>query len=352
MLMLDQSERWISFNETFLEPSPHDADYTEMSVILDLLYEKFQTGECVKMINNNTAALRITDFEIDQENGIAFILFQYSDKSITNPVFSDLETGELRTEPKLDGEGIAVSAHYVISLKENDVKNTYVTILENIPGIGRTRLDAFLASEFREICKNDTSFEYTKNKIGYRPIPRTLGLATQSLKDDLNNGYLSHISLIKHTNSKSEFDEDGYTKEKSRIIEIKLSDKFNGDDAHKIINLMKKRGFKNGYELMKVKFKNEKTRTINVETRVEDAFDVLYTRQEKLSFDKLLEQCVISIDLDIKEKMTNYMKIVRLECKKIFVENNKRQTRQKDKQTLLEEEIKEIEKKINELETT
>lgn len=43
------------------------------------------------------------------------MLIQLCDKNGSDPVFGELTTGNLRVEPKLAGEGIAVSCHIVIS---------------------------------------------------------------------------------------------------------------------------------------------------------------------------------------------------------------------------------------------
>jgi len=51
----------------------------------------------------------------------AILLLQLCDKNGSDPVFGELTTGNLRVEPKLAGEGIAVSSHIVISTSVADL---------------------------------------------------------------------------------------------------------------------------------------------------------------------------------------------------------------------------------------
>ena len=156
---------------------------------------RFERGESVKLINRETAAIRIQQLRMDVHGGTAHFLLNYSDMNTTDPVFGNLQTGKLRLEPKLEGEGIAVSAHMVVLLDPEPTTGTYLVALEDVLGVGRTKLSPFLTSEFRAV--SDFPFRDIDDQIKRsRPVVEILGRPSQQLRDDLNAGRLSEIELL------------------------------------------------------------------------------------------------------------------------------------------------------------
>ena len=112
--MINEKQRWIYFYDKLLKSYPEDAPYFNMYEIMKELHDRQQQGNSVKLINNETAAIRINEMRFDEANSTVCLLIQYADKTVSDPVFSNLQTGEIRVEPKLDGEGVAISAHMLV----------------------------------------------------------------------------------------------------------------------------------------------------------------------------------------------------------------------------------------------
>jgi len=303
--MLDQNKRWVNYYKNFLKPSPEDAPYTKMSEILETLHERFLSGECVKLIENQTSAIRIRDMAFNKENQVATLLFQYSDTKISDPTFANLETGELRVEPKLDGEGVAVSAHMVLSLiPEHPRGATYLTLLEDVPGIGRTKIEPFLTSEFRAVFE-----EHYQNAEGrtlkYRPTSEISGYAKESLKEGLQKGVLTGLEFKKYKNVEVDFDEPGFVKVDSYTMKLKLKRKLEGDEALSLIDRVRRKAKASDYQDMVVRYeRNEgKGKTFNMSTAREDAADALYSKFEIITVTDALPQCLPEIREEFATKM-------------------------------------------------
>jgi hypothetical protein len=111
-----------------------------------------------------------------------------------------------------------------------------------------------------------------------------------------------------------EFDEEGYLREDSRSVRIKLQRRLRGADALEVVNRLRKRALADGYSNLRVKFKRDagNTRTVDVPTIREDAGDVRYVRYERVSgFERAMEQSVGEIRADMIEKMLRLLDSVR-----------------------------------------
>lgn len=310
--MLDMWERWIQFHELNLKSEPEEAPVINLKDIIPKLTERWKSGESVKLINNDTAAIRIQDLKTDKNNNVTVLLIQYTDKNVTDPVFSHLETGKLRTEPKLEGEGVAVSAHVVISHAPlNGNVDSYRLLLEEVPGLGRSRIAPFLKSEFKVACAD--MFEFKDEGTGrlkkYLPSVEVLGDLSAKLADDLNTGsVLQGIELVQHKPGKTGFDEENYFTEVSRHIKLRPVLK-SGNDIFNVLEKVRDLARKDGYDDIKVRYKlqKEKQKTATLGTSKEDIADILIVRDEKIKSEEVLGQCLEKISLGFAKKMITLM---------------------------------------------
>jgi hypothetical protein len=310
--MLDMWERWIQFHELNLKRDPEEAPPIKLEKIIPLLTDRWKGGNSVKLINNETAALRISDIKTYPKSKATVLLIQYTDKNVTDPVFSHLETGTLRTEPKLDGEGVAVSAHVVLGHEPlNGNPESYRLLLEEVPGLGRSRLSPFLKSELKAASTNE--FEFNDEESGKlkkcSPVAEILGDLSGQLSDDLKDGsILQGIELIKHTRGKSGFDEENFFVEVSR--HIKITPVLNSGDG--IIGLLKKVGIlakKDGYDDIKIRYKlpQGKQKTATMGATKEDIADTLIVKDEQIKSDEVLGQCREKISDNFAKKMIDLL---------------------------------------------
>lgn len=293
--MLDPWKRWVQFHELYIKSSPEEAPAIDLNTLVPHWLARIQGQQAVKLINKETAAIRIVEARHDKKESALALLFQYADKNVTDPAFGHLETGQLRVEPKLEGEGIAVSAHVLISLKPHDTENLlYRFLLEEIPGLGRSRVSEFIRSELKTI--SDGLFDFRDPDDGfvskpYYPASEILGTPTKKLSDEIEGGcVIQGIELVKFSKGPSKIDEEGYYEEASRTLKLIPS------KAASIVELMAKvkdLAKRNGYRDIKFRYKHPggKQKTATMNGSQSDTVDTLVLRSEEIKSDELLPQC-------------------------------------------------------------
>lgn len=302
--MLELNQRWIHFYGVTLRSAPDDAPLFDLQSSLITLQKNFKGGKLHRLIHKGTACVRISQMIINGNARRASILFQYSDSKMSDPAFSDLASGELRSEPKLEGEGIAVSAHAIIYLdpiKPNGLE--YLMLLEDAPGIGKAKLTPFLNGLLKEFCSKE--FENVEgNILNSYPVIGFDHLANQSLSDDLENGELRFIELFKNQTI-NELDEDPYLDKVTATVKIKAVAKSSGQGAVDFINRTKEVGQSKGYTDMRVVFKKQEgnQRSVRLSTLREDAGEAVFGRMEVVTTDYDLAQCIAKIDVKFLAKM-------------------------------------------------
>jgi hypothetical protein len=303
--MLGSWERWVFLYDLKLGSNPKDAPLIPLRAVFDQLVPRYERGDSVKLVNKDSAAIRLQRLHIDKNTATVRLLINYADTNVVDPVFADLRTGKLRFEPKLKGEGVAVSAHMVICLDPQPKSGTYLVALEDVPGVGRSKLAPFLTSEFKAVAH--FPFRDVDDRVkASRPLVEILGHPSQQLRADLSSGTLAGIELVKMVLDGGEFDEEGLLKEERRLVRCKVQPRLRGEDALDLINRLRGRGHASGYSGLKVRFKRDagNTRTVDVPTIREDAGDVQYVRYERVSgFDQPMEQSISDIRSDMLSKM-------------------------------------------------
>lgn len=310
--MIKQNVRFLHSLISTFEYLPDYADPITMKEIMDKLYVRYQKGECVKLIRNESASLRIKKMEFDHTNNIVMMLIHYFDKNVSDPVFGHLETGSLRQESKLEGEGIAVSAHLAFSLiPTKDKINYYETILEETPGVNRSRLAEFFTSEFKTV--SDFIFEHNGSMVHSRPKLNMSGHLSKGLEEDLKEGKFIGIDLIKYE-SKDQLDEDSVLIPKKHILElaVRKGSKVSNNKYIDIVQstLNRHRGDYDDF-IVKFKQKNNRQKSVTIESRIENAKEVLYTKSEEVQLTFPIDQCVDSFNNEITEKMKDLIFIHR-----------------------------------------
>ncbi|BBP86021.1 hypothetical protein PHLH8_56630 [Pseudomonas sp. Pc102] len=270
--MLDQYERWVHFYTLTLQSIPLHAPPFTLIECIELLRKKTNDGKCFNLIERQTACVRITDLKINDDATLATFLFQYSDSKVSDPAFSDLQSGETREEPKLDGEGIAVSAHAVLRLNPLPGRQVeFLFLLEDAPGVGKTKILPFLNKEIKALLARDFVDPDDNKRKACHPHFDLGHHISQTLREDLEKGELRFIEFVKDFNV-AELDEDPYLKRLSNTVKVKVAPKTYGDEAISAINKVKNFFNKNGFDHMKVIYKRPegKQRSVDLSTFRED----------------------------------------------------------------------------------
>ncbi len=307
--MLESTVRNILFFDTILKPHHEKIEHIPLDGILRSVEIENGIEPFVKLIDNDQAAVRLNQVEIDQDKQIATLLISYADKRGADPVFADLQKGTLRAETKLEGEGVAISAHLIFSLKREFPSGLYAALLEDVPGVGRTLLDPFLRSVF----KNASSYTFeNENKKQQKtwPVPTLIIKQSEQLIKSLKSGgYLTEVEVTKY-NSASGFDTIENLEEKKTTTTIKIEGRPTGEKAKDILNKLKIVANSKGYFDMRVKWinSNKERKTVSLGTARADAGDALYGRVERVTLDTAVPQCTSIINREIQAKMMSLLK--------------------------------------------
>lgn len=312
--MLNQWERWVQFHELQLKSEPEDAPQILLKDLLPHWIKRIEDGSSVKLIRNETAAIRIKQIQHDKKNRALIMLLQYSDTNVTDPAFANLKNGDLRVEPKLEGEGVAVSAHLVMSTEPHDkLGEFYKLVLEEVPGLGRSAISPFIRAELKEISPGLFQFKDPdeNNKVkNYLPAGEILGKPSKQFAEELEEGsVLQSIELVKFTSSSPEIDEVGFYKEESRHVKL-VPDKSILDGMKETLNKVLSFARSEGYDDIKFRYKHPKgkQKTATMGSSMEDVADALVARSESIKAEEVLGQCSEKIVASIAKKMVELLR--------------------------------------------
>ncbi|EMS95990.1 exported phage protein [Agrobacterium tumefaciens str. Cherry 2E-2-2] len=307
--MLEASVRNILFFDTILKPHHEGIKDIPLDGILRSLEDENRKESFVKLIDNEQAAVRLSDINVDFQTNTATLLITYADKRGADPVFANLEKGTLRSEPKLDGEGVAISAHLMFGLKPNAINGLYPAILEDVPGIGRTLLEPFLRSAF----KNASSYKFqnqNKNEQKTWPVPTLVVKQSEQLSKSLSSGgYLTEVEVTKYA-ATGGFDQIEGLQEKKTTTVIKIDGRPTGTMATDLLNKIKIFANNKKYYDMRVRWvnANKQTKTVALGTARADVGDVLFGRVERIGVNTPLPQCSEKIQSELLSAMLKYIK--------------------------------------------
>lgn len=298
--MLDARSRWVVFQAFNVEPKLSDVQFSfKFKEILLCMKDAVDSEEgIVKYFKNKSIALRIKEIIIDIENKCAILLFVYIYKNVSDPAFGHFQRQQIRTEPKLDGEGIAVSFHYVISFR--NVPNLgRLALKEKIQGLQSYFITSLLKDCFKQYGETESDTE--KNIVSY-PKLSIETLFSQKLIDDVEGkGVISGIQLIKRL-SLSKIDERAETKEYVNKMSLKLHKMSGKESLGTVERIIQNTKDKFNESLLTIKRKEGKTYTIRTQADPNAIKELYYGKTEKITVSSPLPQCSDSIRQDIAQK--------------------------------------------------
>jgi hypothetical protein len=288
-----------------LMPAPAEGPKPDIDQCMMALRTKFRKGELFQLLDDGFACIRVADLKVDTSKRLAAVLFQYADKRVADPVFSDLVSGTLRQETKLNGEGVAISAHALISLTPTQSGGIeFQLLLEDVPGIGKTKIERFLKTFLKLLLSTTFKDRSSKKDLVTYPTVTLSAYASKTLREDLEAGELRFVELTRDLPIK-ELDELPETAKVVHSIKIKAKNKPQGQHAIGFINSIKTYGNIHRYDDVKVVFKraNNQQKTVNFKSLREDAGDICFGKVEEVTVTHALAQCVSDIDAILLRKM-------------------------------------------------
>ncbi len=187
--MLDEFERDVGSYKIRLQGSPAEAGLVDFGEALKLLKKIFDAGKTVWRHELDTQSLRLIDLDIHANSGFFILLVSNSNARVPDPAFEHIENGAYRVEPKKDGEGVASSAHVLISSKP--VKGAGIfhqMYLERVPGLGSSSISPFLTYILKLAYEGQEFEDASGRKRDFRPIVEINGDLSDTLIEQVKRG--------------------------------------------------------------------------------------------------------------------------------------------------------------------
>lgn len=207
---MKNNERQFYIYECEVSCRKNGAPAPEMSTLCDIWKDWADRDEAISSIRNDSGSLLIGDVVIDPAQSMTAILVRLSDQMLPNSVYSDPNNAVFVEHTKVDSEGGERGAHIFISTEiEQGKPNIYCCAVERVPGLRFDLMGRILNKVLRyQFQKDATIFQYPHPAGGQHrdgtprmesalPHIELRGRPSQSFIDDINNGRLTGISLLK-----------------------------------------------------------------------------------------------------------------------------------------------------------
>ena len=237
------------------------------------------------------------------------MLFSVGDPRAANPVFEHSETAKLRIVKKQEKEGSTVSAHCVVALNPSgsSTEQRYRMIVEDIRGLGRTRIRDILAEMFKTLS-DEMGLEYENNQgktVKTWIIPDMQGHRSEKIGESIERGTVSGVHLV-DSRSNHAMDELDGAKIVRREMRIEIGAAKVGDKLS-VLEEVKSWGADNGFDRLRIVWSDPKgagkPERASVDTTQQDVKDTYFVKQVKVTVDEPLDQACEEIRDDMVEKI-------------------------------------------------
>jgi len=316
--MLQRNQRYVLYFDLAMAPFPSDAPAIDLAELMPLLKVRCEAQETVEVIDNDRRIVRLlsmSEVKLANEEPAMAMLFCLGDKEKADPGVTNVKTGEVRVFEKKEDEVGGLSVHAVVSMRPTKKGgHLYRMVMEDVTGFGRTIVQSFLRSQFRDICDDqDYTFKRDdKRPVKTRPLVTLNGHASQQLKESLSQGKLLQIELVNYIDEDFGFDEQKFIKETRQNMSLAISRKLPEGEALSIVEKVKVWAKARGYDNMRIRWKDPSTskpQSAKIDTAKQDAGEAFFIRTAEVKFQTPLS--------DITDKMS--MELIN-EMKKLLVE--------------------------------
>lgn len=324
--MQSSERRWAYFYDFHLKPFPEGAPVFDLDEVLNKVEQTWKNGKAVHQYRNKELTVRVKDFK--KVKGFALLLINVSDIKATDPAFSNVETGAVRVEQKLEKEGIGAACHVIFSRKDlKGKKGWHLSIIEEVVGIPKSIIEQFLTYLFKESCSTSYNKPGSKKKTANvcRPIAVFNGHASSTLKASLSHSSLQGITLLNHNTGKF-IDDDKELSMSERVIKLRVTGAPSGNHAVDLIKKAAAYGKKKSYDEVRVQYSEvvaeemkkdskgemkirqiKKQRTLPFSSKEADVANLLFTKSELIELKKEIGQCEKEIHAELANKMKSLL---------------------------------------------
>jgi len=271
--------------------------------IEDILTQRVAAGKAKIVIRKDDVA-QITKIDVRPQDKIAVLLFRRSDPAAATPVFEHRKTGALRRAHKDVDEAVSVSSHMIVHLDpQPGAHNRYRTIIEEVPGLGRTYMEAILAEALRN-AKYSYKDHRGDEKETYSLIDFQ-GVKSEGLSNALKKGSLSFIELVRPATIQG-LDTEGVLAPKEERLRIAVKAQAEG---LKLIERVRAWAKANNWDDVRVRINmsDDRSRVVTI-AREEEAADILFVRAEQVRVTRPLDPCTDKINEELVKKALEVLK--------------------------------------------
>jgi len=247
--------------------------------------------------------------EIREDADKYVLLFEYSNKSASDPFFNEPEKRKKRKASKVGNEGYGLTSHLIISKQPDKVPLIrHSCVFEEVTGFNLIYIEKTLNS----ICRNlkpNFSYKKGKKKIGYYPKFELFRFSSQTFEEVLNTGYITQLSAIKYV-PVEEIDSKIIKRQEQKLVITTFK-----TGSQKALNLIKlhHNKYRKEYPLIKVTIldKNKKSHTEDIkhhkDLSLAEVAALQLVEKEKINLSTPINLCQDSIHDELIDKSTDLL---------------------------------------------
>jgi hypothetical protein len=244
--------------------------------------------------------VRLTTLDLRLKAKLAILLFRRSDPDAATPIFENEKTRALRRSDKKPDEAVALSAHLFVRLGDvpDAAHPTYKAILEEVPGLSRTYIQALMANLLR-----DSPYEYTDKRGESKETHSVVdfhGLKSEKVGGALKNSTIPYVTLVR-PGSVAGLDTEGMVVPKDERLKLEIRAK--PENTLKILNRIKAWAPTRHWKdvLVEVDMPENRKRLVSI-AREADAADILFVRSVPIDVQNDLDPCTDKINEELVSK--------------------------------------------------
>lgn len=309
-MILDSRERFFLRHDLTLR-TPYDhgeplklTSNTDDEIDVEDIVNRAIKDDRAKYVLKNKDVVRITKFDVRRDVGIGTFLFRRSDPDATTPMWEDQVTKKIRDADKSEHDALTFSAHLFVELANTGgARPMHRAILEEIPGLGRTYVQALLGDLLR-----GHKYEY-KDRRGAIKETNTLvdfeGIKSDTLNKAVGQGSeIEYVELVKPPDVRGLDTESVVPKE----MRMKLYLRTSPDTAFPIINRIKAWSEKEWKDVrVRINMPENRSRMVSI-ARTQDAADVLFVRARPVTVADPLKACTEIVNEQLLAKAIEHFK--------------------------------------------
>ena len=310
--MLQRQVRGVLYFDLAMTPHPPDAETIAVEELVPALLKMVKDSDAHYLRDNERRILHISQAKRvtspDTKEKFLALLITLGDRDRADPGFFKFATKKNRIVKKEDDEGGALTAHMLIALTPDPRnKHIHLALLEDVPGLGRSLVQAFLRHLFRRICKEEDRIWQKEDggEVRTWPAVELAGHQAEKLKHALKRGGLQTIELVRYEQD-DEFDEQAFIRKTTQKVLLSVSPELPAGETMNLIQRISAKAAAKKYTDMRVRWRNEdmeKADSAYIPTARQDVGEALFVRSDEVQLDTVLPDCSEDFCNELLRKM-------------------------------------------------